>query len=170
MTDLVLLGALLRGPAYGYALKSTAGLIFGRGSLHSNIVYPALKRFGQNGWVTQRATPGRRGQTRKQYRITAAGKRHLLERLQAFGEDDAADESAFLLRVALFDLLPHSARTAIIAARASFLRARSDQLSQLAEKTQPRSFSAVALARVREQVDDEQQWIRGLAQQRVPGK
>jgi len=170
MTDLVLLAALLRAPAYGYALKSTAGVIFGRGSLHSNSVYPTLKRFVQNGWVRLRAAPGRRGQTRKQYRITAAGKQHLLERLHAFGKQDAADDSAFLLRVALFDLLPQSARTTIIAARASFLKARSDQLAQLAEETQTRSFSAAVLARVRQQVDDEQRWIRQLAQQSAPRK
>jgi DNA-binding PadR family transcriptional regulator len=53
MNDLVLLAALLRQPAYGYALKKIAGLIFGNGAMHNNVVYPLLKKFTQNGWVEQ---------------------------------------------------------------------------------------------------------------------
>jgi len=83
MNELVLLAALLKGPAYGYALKKTAGLIFGSKALHSNLVYPSLKKFVKNGWVEQtNKTQGERGQERKQYRITAAGTQHLLERLE----------------------------------------------------------------------------------------
>jgi hypothetical protein len=62
MTDLVLLSALLGGPAYGYALKRTAGLIFGNGVLHNNVVYPLLKKFVASGWVEQTTVPGDRGQ------------------------------------------------------------------------------------------------------------
>jgi DNA-binding PadR family transcriptional regulator len=164
MTDLVLLAALLRGPAYGYDLKRTAGLIFGGKSMHSNVVYPTLKRFAQNGWVVQRTTPGQRGQTRKQYSITTGGRTYLLAQLQAFGEQEAAGVGPFLLRVALFDALPKPARKAIVAARASFLKQRSEQLSQLRQETRPRSFAAVALDRVRDEVANERRWIRKLEQ------
>src|SRR5580693_5706533 len=102
MTDLVLLTALLSGPAYGYALKRTAGLIFGSGVLHNNVVYPLLKKFVESGWVEQSSVPGDRGQQRKQYRITAAGRKYLLERIANFGEREACDDGAFLFRVALF--------------------------------------------------------------------
>jgi DNA-binding PadR family transcriptional regulator len=114
--DLVLLAALLGGPAYGYALKRTAGLIFG-GAMHNNVIYPSLKKFMRNGWVEQSSVPGDRGQQRKQYRITAVGKKYLLEQLATFGEREAADDAAFLFRVALFDALPKAKRGAIIAAR-----------------------------------------------------
>ena len=96
MTDLVLLTALLGGPAYGYALKRTAGLIFGNGVLHNNIVYPLLKKFVESGWVEPTTIQGDRGPQRKQYRITAVGKRYLLEQLATFGERDAANDGAFL--------------------------------------------------------------------------
>jgi DNA-binding PadR family transcriptional regulator len=161
MNDLVLLAALLRGPAYGYALKKTAGLIFG-GPMQNNVVYPSLKKFMRNGWVQQGTVQGDRGQQRKQYRMTAAGRKYLLEQLGTFGDREAGEEGAFLLRVAFFDVLPKRKREAIVAARKSFLTSRSAQLSKLRQATQPRSFGAVALERVQTLVADELRWIHKL--------
>jgi DNA-binding PadR family transcriptional regulator len=162
MNDLVLLAAMLGGPAYGYALKRTAGLIFGSSALHNNVVYPSLKKFMRNGWVEQSSVPGDRGQQRKQYRITAAGRKYLLEQLATFGEREAADDGAFLFRVALFDALPKAKREAIIAARKSFLASRATELSDLREIGKPSSFGSVALDRVQALVEDELRWIGRL--------
>jgi DNA-binding PadR family transcriptional regulator len=162
MNELVLLAALLRSPAYGYALKETAGLIFGSRTMHPNVVYPLLKKFMQNGWVEQSTRPGDRGQTRKQYRITAAGKKYLFEQLSTFGEQDAADDGAFLFRVAFFDIFSMAKRGAILAARRSFLISRAAQLAELRKGTQTGSFGSVALDRVQNLVTDELRWIRKL--------
>jgi DNA-binding PadR family transcriptional regulator len=162
MNDLVLLASLLSGPAYGYALKRTAGLIFGSSTLHNNVVYPSLKKFMRNGWVEQSNVPGDRGQQRKQYRITAAGQKYLLEQLATFGEREAADDGAFLFRVALFDALPKTKREAIIAARKLFLTSRAGQLSELRETGEPQSFGSVALERVQAVVKNELRWIEQL--------
>jgi DNA-binding PadR family transcriptional regulator len=162
MTDLVLLAALLRGPAYGYALKKTAGLIFGRSTMHNNVIYPSLKKFVRNRWVEQASVPGDRGQQRKQYRLTAAGRKYLLEQIETFGGQDAGHEDAFLLRVALFDVLPKKTRDAIIAARKSFLAARAAELSQLNDVVHPWSFGTLALNRVQDRVKDEQRWIHQI--------
>jgi DNA-binding PadR family transcriptional regulator len=162
MYDLVLLAALLAGPAYGYALKRTAGFIFGSGALHNNVIYPALKRFVDNRWVAQTAVPGERGQQRKQYRLTAAGKKYLFGEIAKFTDRDAADEGAFLLRVALFDALPPKARDKINAARKSFLSARAAELAQLRHGAPPGSFGMMALDRVINRVEDELRWIDDL--------
>lgn len=130
--------------------------------MHPNVVYPLLKKFVQNGWVEQGSTPGDRGQTRKQYRITSAGKKYLLEELSTFSEQDAADDGAFLFRVAFFDAFPKEKRRAILAARKLFLTSRSAQLADLREATQPRSFGGVALDRVQTLVQDELGWIHKL--------
>ena len=119
--------------------------------------------------------PGNRGQQRKQYRITAAGKKYLLEQVGIFREQEASDEGAFLLRLALFDLLPQKKREAIISARKSFLTARTAELSQLqaprsttsytgvlGDAAQPESFGLAALDRVRCRVKDELRWIRQI--------
>jgi DNA-binding PadR family transcriptional regulator len=162
MNDLVLLAALLREAAYGYALKRTAGLIFGGNALHNNVVYPSLKKFMRNGWVEQKTVPGDRGQQRKQYRITTAGKKYLLEQLASFGEREASDDGAFLFRVAFFDVLPKGTRDAIVRARKSFLTARVQQLSELREMGQPSSFSGLALDRVQAVVESDLHWVEEL--------
>jgi DNA-binding PadR family transcriptional regulator len=159
MTDLVLLSALLGGPAYGYALKRTAGLIFGNGVLHNNLVYPLLKKFVESGWVEQSTIQGDRGPQRKQYRITAAGKKYLLEQLATFGERDASNDGAFLFRVAMFDLLPVVKRREILDARRIFLTARVNELSELESTGRARSFGAVVLERYQALVKDELEWI-----------
>lgn len=165
MNDLVILAALLRAPAYGYALKKTAGLIYGNRIMHPNIVYPLLKRFVQNGWVEQSSVPGERGQTRKEYRIAPAGRKYLLEQLSIFTEQDASDDGAFLFRVAFFDALPKQRRLEILGARQLFLNSRAIDLAELSEETQARSFGAVALDRVKGLVDDELRWIRKIEHQ-----
>jgi DNA-binding PadR family transcriptional regulator len=162
MTDLVILAALLGGPAYGYALKRTAGLIFGRGVLHNNVVYPLLRRFVEAGWVEQNTVPGERGQTRKQYRITAAGRDYLIGQLSTFTEQDASDDGAFLFRVAFFDALPKQRRREILEARRLFLNSRAEELASLSREMNGKSFGAVALDRVRALVEDEVQWVRAL--------
>jgi DNA-binding PadR family transcriptional regulator len=165
MNDLILLAALLRGPAYGYALKKTAGLIFGGRAMHNNVVYPSLKKFMQNGWVEQATVPGSRGQQRKQYRITAAGRKHLLAQLGTFGKGEAADEAEFLFRLAFFDVLPKRKRESIMAERKSFLISRAAQFAELRKSTPARSFGAVALGRVETLVQGELQWISGLEEE-----
>jgi DNA-binding PadR family transcriptional regulator len=162
MNDLVLLTALLRGPAYGYALKQTAGLIFGSGVAHNNVVYPLLKKFVKSDWVAQSIVPGNRGQERKQYRITEAGRKYLIEQIANFGDREAANDGAFLLRVALFDLVPKTKREEMIAARKSFLLSRVEELSALRKSGRPRSFGAVALERAEAVVQGELQWIESL--------
>jgi DNA-binding PadR family transcriptional regulator len=165
MNELVLLAALLRTPAYGYALKETAGLIFGSRAMHPNVVYPSLKKFVQEGWVEQSEKPGERGQTRKLYRITATGTKYLLERLATFTKLDAADDGAFLFRVAFFDALPKERRRDILALRKSFLQSRFAQFSELRTVTPSKSFPGLALARVQSLVQDELRWIGKLEAQ-----
>lgn len=171
MNDLVVLAALLRSPAYGYALKKTAGLIYGRRAMHPNVVYPLLKKFVQSGWVEQSSMPGERGQTRKLYRITAAGRRYLLEQLSTFTEQEASDDGAFLFRVALFDVLPERKRREILEARKQFLIARAGELAELSEEPPAKLSETVALDRVRAIVQNELRWIRSLEDQMaVTGK
>ena len=167
MTDLVLLTALLSGPAYGYALKRTAGLIFGRGVLHNNLVYPLLKKFVAAGWVRQSSVPGDRGQQRKQYRITADGRKYLLEQLAVFGEREACDDGAFLFRVAMFDLLPDAKQAEILAARKAFLTERVEELAALEKPGKPPSYAGVVLDRVQALVKDELDWIVKLERRRL---
>lgn len=132
--------------------------------MHNNVVYPSLKRFVRNGWVKQSNVPGDRGQQRKQYSITPAGRKYLLEQLASFGDREAGEDRAFLLRVAFFGILPKEKCQAILAARKSFLTSRAGELSELGGMVTSGSFWAVALDRVRIVVEGELRWIRQLEQ------
>ncbi len=50
----MVLGLLFDGPKHGYQLKREAGFVLGRGDMHNNLVYPLLRRFTTEGWVTKR--------------------------------------------------------------------------------------------------------------------
>ena len=98
MNDLIILATLLDGPKHGYQLKREAGFILGQGAMHNNLVYPLLRRFTAEGWVSKKTVPGERGQTRLQYAITALGRRELVARLSEFGESDASSFAGFMTR------------------------------------------------------------------------
>ncbi|HEX6906827.1 MAG TPA: PadR family transcriptional regulator, partial [Terriglobales bacterium] len=124
MIDLIILANLLDGPKHGYALKKQAGMLFADSELHNNLVYPLLRRFTSQGWVTRKSAPGERGQTRQQYALTAAGRRALLERLNTFTEKEAHSTEEFLVRVGLFELLAPEARERVLNTRQRLLAQR----------------------------------------------
>src|SRR5580704_6105500 len=106
MNDLIVLAILAEGSQHGYALKKQAGLALGQPDMHNNLVYPLLRRFVAQKWVTQRKTPGERGQTRQVYSLTPLGRNALVDRLRRF--DRASSAEAFRLRIGLFELLDPS--------------------------------------------------------------
>ena len=159
MNDLLLLAMLLDEPKYGYQLKREAGWITGQDALHSNLVYPLLRRFLNEGWVSKKAVPGERGQTRQQYALTAAGRRVLLERLNTFSDSDAGREDAFRLRVGLFPALKSDSREAILASRESFLQRRDQKLEALQGQMELGKFGGEIVGYMRKQIEMEQEWI-----------
>jgi|SRR5580658_6548148 DNA-binding PadR family transcriptional regulator len=163
MTDLLLLAALLAGPRHGYALKKQIGLLSGNAAMHNNLVYPLLKRFVQQGWVSRRATAGERGQTREVYSLTKAGKQVLLDRLGELSDRDAGSADALRIRVGLFGFLGAGQRHEILQKRDKWLAARQDRLRLIAQK-QPMDIWATEVVRfICKQTDMEREWLGRLA-------
>lgn len=162
MTDLILLGMLLTGPQHGYRLKQQAGMVFGQGELHNNLVYPLLRRFMANKWVTKKTLPGERGQNRQQYAITALGRQTLIERIRTFTEQDARSEDAFRVRVGFFEMLSGEDRERILQAREGALRSRDRILSNLQEAMDLGEYAGVVVGFLREQTEAELAWIARL--------
>ena len=162
MNDLLLLALLLDGPKYGYQLKREAGWMMGQEPMHNNIVYPMLRRFLEEGWVTKKALPGERGQTRQQYAMTAEGKRSLIERLSQFSEADASVEAAFYLRVGLFSALKADVQEAILGTREKRLEQRDQVLEGLQGKMDLGRFGGEIVRHMRQQIEMEQEWVRHL--------
>ena len=161
MNDLLLLSMMLNGPKYGYQLKREAGLIMGQ-ALHNNLVYPSLRRFLEEGWVSKKAVPGDRGQTRQQYVLSAKGRRYLFERLSEFSEADASSEDAFQLRVGLFAALKPEIRENILSRREDRLQHRDQHLTVLQVNLELGRFGGEIVRHMRKQVEMDLEWVRHL--------
>ena len=164
MTDLIILGMLLEGPQHGYRLKQNAGLIFGQGTLHNNLVYPLLRRFMANKWVTKKTVPGERGQNRQQYAITPLGRQTLLDRIRTFNEQEARSEDAFRIRVGFFETLAPEDRDRILLLRENALRSRSEILGNLQQEIELGRFAGEVVSFLGEQTQTELAWIARLRQ------
>jgi DNA-binding PadR family transcriptional regulator len=162
MKDLITLSMLLDGPKHGYQLKRQGGFIFGQGDMHNNLIYPLLRRFTDDGWVTKKQVPGERGQTRQQYSLTALGKRELISRLQQYSEQDAQSQGAFITRVGLFGAIHAKAREAILEKREAYLQMRVERLDRLTANVKVESYGADVIELLREQIRMELKWMEKL--------
>jgi DNA-binding PadR family transcriptional regulator len=131
MTDLIILATLLPGPKHGYLLKRQAGLVLGQKELHSNLVYPLLRRFMTRKWVSKKSAPGERGQTRQLYSLTALGRKELISRLSTFTDQDAGVSNEFRFRVGMFQVIEPEARIRILDTRERYLRTRIQKLTAI---------------------------------------
>jgi DNA-binding PadR family transcriptional regulator len=121
-----------------------------------------LRRFLEEGWVSKKAVPGDRGQTRQQYVLTAEGRRNLLGRLNQFSESDASSDNNFHLRVGLFAIIKPEAREAIMAGRENHLQGRDQRLAALQAKMELGKFGGEVVRHMRKQIEMECEWIRHL--------
>jgi DNA-binding PadR family transcriptional regulator len=157
-----MLATLLEGPKHGYELKKSAGMIFGSGPIHNNLVYPLLRRFSNEGWVVSKTVPGQRGQQRQLYELTAAGRRALIARLSDFSEEDAQSDGAFRLRVSLFSLLPPETVAKILAARETALRERDERMKTIEGSVSLSGYPAEVVHFMRRQIAEELGWVRRI--------
>lgn len=162
MTDLIILATLLAGPRHGYQLKHEAGLILGQGVLHDNLVYPLLRRFMENKWVSRKKVPGERGQTRQQYSLTPRGQRELVSRLSNFSERDASSSDAFRLRVGLFRLVAPDVRERVLIARETFLRSRTEKMNAIRKSFELDVYPLEVTSQYLAEVKSELAWIARL--------
>jgi len=162
MTDLIILATLLPGPKHGYQLKHEAGIILGQDVLHNNLVYPLLRRFMNNKWVSRKTAPGERGQTRQRYTLTALGRNELLSRLSSFSEQEARSSDGFRLRVGLFQLLEPAVRSQILEARTGFLRSQFAKLTAVRTKFQLDRYAEEVTSQFLAEIQAELGWIERL--------
>jgi DNA-binding PadR family transcriptional regulator len=162
MNDLLLLAILLGGPQHGYALKKQAGLITGQTDMHNNLVYPLLRRFVREGWVTQKKAAGERGQTRQVYSLTPRGRQALVRRICDFSESAVSSTEEFRLRVGLFPVLDRRSRAEILEKREAYLRKRVERFGPLEKEMDLGDYGHEVVRFIRQQIDAELAWIEQL--------
>jgi DNA-binding PadR family transcriptional regulator len=163
MNDLLILAALLPGPQHGYALKKNVGLITSDRAMHNNLVYPLLRRFVENAWVTKRQAAGQRGQTREVYALTVKGRQELLRRLADDAENESASDNGFRMRVGLFSILDQETRQRILTSRDQFLASREQRLTRISATLDAGPWGGEVVRFFREQIRAERAWIASLA-------
>jgi DNA-binding PadR family transcriptional regulator len=162
MNDLLLLATLLGGPKHGYALKKQAGFLSAQPDMHNNLVYPLLRRFVENGWVSKRKAAGQRGQTREVYTLTSEGKKEVLRQAARFTQREASSESEFAIRVGLFGLLDGAQRLAVLQVREEWLEQWEAKFDCMQDGMNIGEWGGEVVRFLRGQMRAERDWISGL--------
>ncbi len=168
--DILMLRVLRDRPGHGYEIKKQVERILGGRSINNNVLYPALRRFEEQGAVERvaaEADPGR--PPRNVYRLTDTG--HDLFQSMIRDADPAllADDNEFQVRVSFFADVPPGDRLRIIAVRQGLIQARIDHLDAMRPDAQPEPWGLRVLDFHRENASRELRWLAELATAAVGG-
>ncbi len=130
--------------------------------MHNNLIYPSLRRFVNNGWVTRRKAAGERGQVRQVYSITPAGRKSIIQQVCDFGEGSIESAEEFRLRVGFFPLLDSSARKEILEKRKAYLLRRAERFGPLQREMNLGDYGTEVVHFIQHHIHAELAWIERL--------
>jgi DNA-binding PadR family transcriptional regulator len=161
--DILMLRVLADEPQHGYEIKKRVERILGGRSINNNVLYPALRRFGEQGAIEQvaaEADPGR--PPRNVYRLTDTG--HDLLQAMIRDTDPAllADDNEFQVRVAFFADLGPADRLKIITARRSIIDAEIAHLASLRPEAAETNWGLRVLDFSMDRFEHERRWLDAL--------
>ena len=161
--DILMLRVLADQDRHGYEIKKQVERILGGRSINNNVLYPALRKYEEQGAIERiaaEADPGR--PPRNVYRLTDAG--HDL--LQAMFRDAdpvlLADENEFQTRVAFFADLDADDRLRILGVRREVLEARLAHLAALRPDAQAEPWGLRVMDFNVERLQQELAWLDRL--------
>ena len=161
--DILMLRVLADAERHGYEIKKQVERILGGRSINNNVLYPALRKYEEQGAIERiaaEADPGR--PPRNVYRLTDAG--HDL--LQAMFRDAdpvlLADENEFQTRVAFFADLDADDRLRILGVRREVLEARLAHLAALRPDAQAEPWGLRVMDFNVERLQQELAWLDRL--------
>ena len=167
----MMLRVLADGDRHGYEIKKQVERILGGRSINNNVLYPALRKYEEQGAIERiaaEADPGR--PPRNVYRLTDAG--HDL--LQAMFRDAdpvlLADENEFQTRVAFFADLDAGDRLRILGVRREVLEARLAHLAALRPDAQAEPWGLRVMDFNVERLQQELAWLDRLKVSAMQGQ
>jgi len=128
--DILMLRVLADSERHGYEIKKQVERILGGRSINNNVLYPALRRFEDQGAIQRvaaQADPGR--PPRNVYRLTDTGHDLLQSMIRDADPALLADDNEFQTRVAFFADLEAEDRLRILRVRRQIIE---DHLAHLA--------------------------------------
>ena len=169
--DILMLRVLADHERHGYEIKKQVERILGGRSINNNVLYPALRKYEEQGAIERiaaEADPGR--PPRNVYRLTDAG--HDL--LQAMFRDAdpvlLADENEFQTRVAFFADLDADDRLRILGVRREVLEARLAHLAALRPDAQAEPWGLRVMDFNVERLQQELAWLDRLKVSAMQGQ
>jgi DNA-binding PadR family transcriptional regulator len=159
-----MLRVLADGERHGYEIKKRVERILGGRSINNNVLYPALRRFEEQGAIRRvaaQADPGR--PPRHVYRLTDIG--HDLLQAMIRDADPAliADDNEFQTRVAFFGDLDADDRLKIINVRREIVEAQLANLGALRPDTEVYPWGLRVMDFTVKRYQHELTWLEALA-------
>ena len=169
--DIMMLRVLADGDRHGYEIKKQVERILGGRSINNNVLYPALRKYEEQGAIERiaaEADPGR--PPRNVYRLTDAG--HDLLQAMFRDADPAllADENEFQTRVAFFADLDAGDRLRILGVRREVLEARLAHLAALRPDAQAEPWGLRVMDFNVERLQQELAWLDRLKVSAMEGQ
>jgi len=167
----MMLRVLADGDRHGYEIKKQVERILGGRSINNNVLYPALRKYEEQGAIERiaaEADPGR--PPRNVYRLTDAG--HDLLQAMFRDADPAllADENEFQTRVAFFADLDADDRLRILGVRREVLEARLAHLAALRPDAQAEPWGLRVMDFNVERLQQELAWLDRLKVSAMQGQ
>ena len=162
--DILMLRVLADRERHGYEIKKQVERILGGRSINNNVLYPALRRFEDQGAIQRvaaQADPGR--PPRNVYRLTDTG--HDLLQAMIRDADPAllADDNEFQTRVAFFADLDTGDRLRILDARRQIVEAHLANLAALRPDTEAHPWGLRVMDFTVGRFRQELRWLDELA-------
>jgi DNA-binding PadR family transcriptional regulator len=187
IVDILVLALLEKGPRHGYEIKKKAReILVSELALNNNLLYPALRRLEAEGYIepeaagaaaspssaaVSSAAVSSAGPSRKAFKITRQGRKRLTELISDFGEEEAAKDNEFLVRLAFFDLVGAAERKSIVEARLRAIERKKGRIEKLSEERLGPSSSTwmgEIIRRRLAELDADLAWTGSLLAARAP--
>ena len=162
--DILMLRVLADHERHGYEIKKQVERILGGRSINNNVLYPALRRFEEQGAIQRvaaEADPGR--PPRNVYRLTDTGHDLLQSMIRDADPALLADDNEFQTRVAFFADLDTGDRLRILDARRQIVEAHLANLAALRPDTEAHPWGLRVMDFTVERFRQELRWLGELA-------
>ncbi|HEY2306479.1 MAG TPA: PadR family transcriptional regulator [Streptosporangiaceae bacterium] len=161
--DILMLRVLADRERHGYEIKKQVERILGGRSINNNVLYPALRRFEDQGAIRRvaaQADPGR--PPRNVYRLTDTGHDLLQSMIRDADPALLADDNEFQTRVAFFADLDAGDRLRILRVRRQIVEDHLAHLATLRPDTQELPWGLRVMDFTAERFRHELRWLDTL--------
>ena len=162
--ELLILMQIEQSPKHGYEIKKEIERDLGYlTDVNHNMLYPTLRRFTEQGFVTKQVNEQAGRPNQVVYEITESGKKEIKALIRRLSEKDARHQIEFLIKVSLFERIPTEDQLRILKRRQMDLESLCENLMNRQDiHTQDDWYKKEVLELSIHQIKQELEWIQKL--------